>query len=167
MSRHSAYNLAKSFACAFSGIFRSLRYERNLRIHFFAAAYILYFSHYFRLSRAEYAVLITAIGGVIVCELMNTAIEAAVDLNTLAYNVFAKTAKDAAAGAVLVSSAISVGIGFLFFFEPDILREIGADITRAPFVWIFLIAITIFLIAWPEYRRPASEHSNNHSKENK
>jgi len=157
MSRHSAYNLSKSFTFAFSGILRSLRYERNLRIHFFAAAYILYFSHYFGLSRAEYAVLVTAIGGVIVCELINTAIEAAVDLNTLAYNVFAKTAKDAAAGAVLVSSAISVAIGFLFFSKPDILREIWQDIASAPFIWFFLIAITVFLIAWPEYRRPASK----------
>ncbi|MCL2035339.1 MAG: diacylglycerol kinase family protein [Oscillospiraceae bacterium] len=159
MSRHSAYNLKKSFTFAFSGIFRSLRHERNLRIHFFAAAYILYFSRYFELSKAEYAVLVTAIGGVIVCELMNTAIEAAVDLNTLAYNAFAKTAKDAAAGAVLVSSAISVAIGFLFFSRPDILREIWQDITSAPFIWIFLMAITIFLIAWPEYHRSANENS--------
>ena len=157
MNRHSAYNLAKSFYFAFSGIFRSLKYERNLRIHFFAAAYILYFSHYFGLSKAEYAVLIAAIGGVIVCELINTAIEAAVDLNTLAYNVFAKTAKDAAAGAVLISSAISVIIGLMFFWQPDTLREIWANIAAAPFIWLFLIAITLFLIAWPEHRRSTGD----------
>jgi diacylglycerol kinase (ATP) len=164
MSKRSAYNLAKSFVFAFSGIFRSLKYERNLRIHFFAAASVLYFSHYFGLSNTEYAILAATIGGVIMCELINTAIEAAVDLNTLDHNVFAKIAKDAAASAVLISSIISIIIGFLLFGKPDILLQIWSDITAAPLVWLFLLAITIFLIGWPEYKRPAKNSTDTEEK---
>lgn len=150
MRKHSAYNLAKSFYCAGAGVARSLKNERNLRIHFFMAAYILYFSRYFDLSRAEYAALIITIGFVIACELMNTAVEACVDLNTLCYNVLAKTAKDAAAGAVFVSAAASVTVGIVLFWQPDILLQIGSDIAARPLLWLFLIAVTVFLVAWPE-----------------
>lgn len=153
MNKLSAYNLMRSFACAFRGIVRSLRYERNLRIHFFVAAYVLYFTRYFDLARAEHALVILMIGLVIACELINTAIEAAVDLNTHKYNEFAKTAKDAAAGAVLASAAASVAVGVSLFWQPDAFAAIWADICAAPVVWLFLIAITLFLIAWPEYRQ--------------
>jgi diacylglycerol kinase len=154
MNKHKRYNLIKSFGFAFSGIFRSLKYERNLRIHFSAAIYVLYFSRYFTLSRTEYAVLILAIGGVIARELINTAIEASVDLKTPAPHVLAKTAKDAAAGGVLISSLTCLVIGVLLFWQPLILSEIWADITKNLFIWIFLLALTVFLIAWPESLKP-------------
>lgn len=153
MNKFSAYNLARSFACALRGIIHSLRYERNLRIHFFTAAYVLYFTRYFDLGKAELAIVILMIGLVISCELINTAIEAAVDLKTPVYSALAKTAKDAAAGAVLVSAAASVAVGFTLLWRPHVFERIWADILSAPFVWIFLAAITVFLIAWPEYRQ--------------
>ncbi len=153
MSKLSAYNLARSFKCAFIGILRSLWYERNLRIHFFAAAYVLYFLHYFILTKGELAIVFLMLGLVIVCELINTAIEATVDLNTPDYNALAKTAKDAAAGAVLASAVASIAVGVTLFWQPKALQKIWHDILSAPFVWLFLIAITIFLIAWPERRQ--------------
>lgn len=130
-----------------------MRYERNLRIHFFSAGYVLYFTRYFDLSKAELALVILMIGLVIACELINTAIEATVDLNTPVYSALAKTAKDAAAGAVFVSAAASLAVGITLFWQPRVFDEIKSDIMSAPFVWIFLVIITIFLIAWPEYRQ--------------
>lgn len=160
MNKLSAYNLVRSFAYAFHGVAHSLRHERNLRIHFFMAAYVLYFSRYFGLTPAEYAALFAVIGLVVACEMINTAIEAAVDLSTPAYSALAKIAKDAAAGAVLVSTAASVATGIVLFWQPEILRLIWADILTAPLVWLFLAAITVFLIAWPEHRKIADGAEN-------
>lgn len=160
----------RSFACAFSGIIHSLRYERNLRIHFFTAAYIFYFTRYFDLSMAEFAIVIMMIGLVIACELINTAIEAVVDLNTPVYSAFAKTAKDAAAGAVLASAVASLAVGFKLFWRPSIFALIWADIMSAPLVWIFLASITFFLISWPEYKQVlngSAKAANFDIKENK
>ena len=52
---------------------------------------------------------------VISLELVNTAIEAVVDLCTHEIHPLAKTAKDTAAGAVLVSAMASVIIGLMIF----------------------------------------------------
>lgn len=168
MNKLSAYNLARSFVYAFQGVARSFWHERNLRIHLFISAYILYFSRYFKFSRSEYAVLFIAIGLVVACELINTAVEAAVDLSTSVYSDLAKTAKDAAAGAVLVSSSASAAVGFIFFWQPDTLLRILSDVLAAPFVWSFLIGITIFLVAWPEHRQLVDNGKKiNNIKENK
>ena len=164
MNKRSGYNLAKSFLFAFSGIARSLKYERNLRIHFLSLAYIVYFTRYFELSMTDCAVLAAVIGGVIACELINTAIEACVDLHTVDYNVLAKIAKDAAAGAVLVSAAVSLVVGAALFWQPGAFAKIWADIALRPLIWLFLLLITVFLIAWPEYRMAAN--GNNHVKNN-
>lgn len=167
MSKLSAYNLIRSFYFAVCGIIRSLWHERNLRIHFFVSGYVIYFSRYFGLSRVEYAVLFVMIGLVIACELINTSIEAVVDLNTPVYSAFAKIAKDAAAGAVLISAVTSIAVSFVFFWQPEILVQIWSDVVAAPFIWLFIVAITIFLIAWPERWKIANgTHKKNNLKEN-
>lgn len=167
MSKFSAYNLIRSFYFAVCGIMRSFWHERNLRIHFFVSGYVLYFSRYFGLSKTEYAVLFIMIGLVITSELINTAIEAVVDLNTPVYSALAKTAKDAAAGGVLVSATASVAVSVVLFWQPPVLLKIWADILNAPFVWLFLLLCTAFLIAWPERRQIANgTGKNNNVKEN-
>lgn len=59
--------------------------------------------------------VITSISMVFICEIINTAVEKAVDTATQEYHPFAKIAKDVAAGAVLVAALNSVLIGFLVF----------------------------------------------------
>ena len=61
---------------------------------------------------------------VISLELVNTAIEAVVDLCTQEYHPLAKIAKDTAAGAVLISAIASVVIG-LIIFVPKILSLVS------------------------------------------
>lgn len=63
----------------------------------------------------EWAVLIVCCGGAFALELMNTAIEKAVDLVTQQTHPLAKMAKDMAAGAVLVWCVFSAIVGFLVF----------------------------------------------------
>jgi diacylglycerol kinase len=141
--------LPQSFYCAIRGVLRSLKTERNLRIHFLAAAYVLYFSRYFRLAPVERAVLFLTLGLVIASELVNTAIESAINLSSGKYNNYAKFAKDAAAGAVLVSAAVSVAVGAALFWQPEVWLTIWQDIVSAPVAWPLLAALTVFIIALP------------------
>ena len=60
-------------------------------------------------------IIILAMGIVLSAELINTAIERTVDLVTKDYEELAKVAKDAAAGAVLVSSIFVAIIGIIIF----------------------------------------------------
>jgi diacylglycerol kinase len=160
MSPFKADTLPRSFFYAVRGVLRSLKTERNLRIHFLAAAYVLYFSRYFRLEPVERAVLFLALGSVLVCELINTAIESAINLYSGSYNHYAKFAKDAAAGAVLVSAAVSVAVGAALFWRPEVWLSIWRDVLSAPAVWLLLAAITVFLAAWPSRK---SKNSKEHT----
>lgn len=106
----------KSFRFALAGIITTLKTQRNMRFHIFAAVAVLGFSVFAGLTRTEWALVVFAIGLVMSAELMNTAVEAAVNLFTHEYHPLAKLAKDAAAGAVLVAALVSVVIGWLVFY---------------------------------------------------
>ncbi len=80
---------------------------------------ILIFTDWFVLSRADWAALIIASGTVIAGELFNTAIENAVNLASEEYSEYAKRAKDAAAGAVLISAIFAVITGLVIMLQPD------------------------------------------------
>ncbi|WP_334071947.1 MULTISPECIES: diacylglycerol kinase family protein [Paenibacillus] len=107
-----------AFRNAWEGIAASLKTERNLRFHTAAAVVVMLAALYFRLPARDVAVLLLVIALVITAELINTAIEAAVDLAAPEWHRLAKMAKDAAAGAVLVAAAFAVFIGILLFYEP-------------------------------------------------
>ncbi len=149
----SQYNLVSSFGWALSGIAHALVYERNLRIDFAVAAYVLYFSRYYQLDRTQYCVVLLFIGLVIACELLNTAIENTVDLETSVYNSLAKTAKDVAAGAVFMSAVASVAAGILLFWDSAVFQVIGEDIAQNLPLWIPLAALTAWWIVLPGWKR--------------
>ena len=77
-----------------------------------------------RINTTEWSIVLILFGLVISLELINTAIENAVDLVTEEYNEKAKNAKDIAAGAVLFSAIIAAIIGFIIFL-PKIAAIIG------------------------------------------
>ena len=76
-----------------------------------------------KINTTEWSVVLILCGLVISLELINTAIENAVDLVTKEYNETAKNAKDIAAGAVLFSAIIAAIIGFIIFL-PKIINII-------------------------------------------
>lgn len=114
---HKNRNFIQSFKYALTGFFFAFTYERNLRFHIWATMMILVFAYHFGLERLEWGILVIAIAFVIVCELVNTAIENAVDTATRHYSPTAKIAKDVAAGAVLLSAVTAVITGFVLFFD--------------------------------------------------
>lgn len=76
-----------------------------------------------RISVVEWCMCLILFGLILSLELVNTAIEAVVDLVTEERKPLAKLAKDTAAGAVLVAAIMAAGVGILIFV-PKILALI-------------------------------------------
>lgn len=132
MSRKGSNRFGRSFAAAASGIWQAICQERNLRFHMVAAVLVLYIRSYFSFSAAQDAALFLTIGLVIAAELINTAVERAVDLCCPRLHPLAKFAKDAAAGAVLVLAIAAVLVGLRLFWQPEILLQIVKLHLRSP-----------------------------------
>ena len=111
-------SLLWSFNYAIQGIVHALRTQRNMRLHIVAAAVVLTACLVLHISGFGLIAIVFAISLVLVTELANTAIEAAVDLATEGLDPLAKIAKDVAAGAVFVASINAVIIAYLVMFEP-------------------------------------------------
>lgn len=108
--------LFQSFNFAIDGLVYVLRTQRNMRIHFTVAAAVLALSLIVGVSGGEFILLILAITMVIGAELVNTAIEAVIDVTTTSFDPMAKIAKDVAASAVLICSLAAAIIGYLVFY---------------------------------------------------
>lgn len=110
-----APNFWQSLTFALSGIGHALRSQRNLRIHITIAVVVVIAGFVLHIGRTEWAVVVTLIALVIGLELLNTAIEALVDLASPEPHSLAKVAKDTAAGAILVAALGSVAAGLIIF----------------------------------------------------
>jgi len=114
-------SLSKSFGYALEGFLHALRHNRNLRIHLIVAMVVVILSIFFRINKYEMSILGVVILLVISSEMINTAIEEMVNFITQEHRREAKTAKDVAAGMVLVAAVGSVIVGILIF-TPYILK---------------------------------------------
>src|SRR6185437_11376086 len=97
-------NHIDSFRYAVEGIIHVFRTQRHMRFHFITVVSVLALGLLYRLSRVEMAILFLVCSGVLITEMLNTAVESVVDMVTQAYHPLAKLAKDIAAGAVLIAA---------------------------------------------------------------
>lgn len=109
--------VARSFEHAYRGLIYAVRTQRNMRFHVVVAALVLIASLLVGVSKVQLAVLVLVIVMVFVTEMINTALEFAVDLATKEYRPLAKLSKDVSAGAVLVSSIGAVLVGYLILAD--------------------------------------------------
>ena len=105
----------QSLAFALAGVRHAIRSQRNLRIHITIAVAVVIAGFALGISRTDWAVVATLIALVIGLELLNTAIEALVDLASPEPHSLAKVAKDTAAGAILVAALGSAAAGLIIF----------------------------------------------------
>jgi diacylglycerol kinase (ATP) len=150
MSARRTPAVLQSFNWAFEGVIHVLRTERNMRIHFALATAVLILAFSYGVTKLELMALLIAISFVLIAEMVNTAIEATIDLATTSFDPLAKMAKDIAAGAVLIASVNAVVIGYLVFAdrltEPSTrlverVREAPANLTLIALILIVLIVI--------------------------
>jgi diacylglycerol kinase len=110
--------LLRSFYFAFAGLFYLFRTQRNARVELFTGLCALGVAWWVGVSRAEWGVLVLTSFCVIILEGLNTAVEAAVDLASPEIHPLAKTAKDLAAGMVLLAAIASVAVGLIILGPP-------------------------------------------------
>jgi diacylglycerol kinase (ATP) len=144
--------LLQSFNHAFQGLVQSVRRERNMRIHLAVAFVVLIVSLFLNLTKLELVAVFMAIAFVLVAELLNTAIEAVVDIVTDEYDPRAKKAKDLAAGAVLVAAINALVVAYLVLadqlshFSLDLLlaiRRSPTHLTIVAFVVVMVLVIAV------------------------
>ena len=145
--RHS---LVESFNYAVEGIIHVLRTHRNMRLHFAAAVLVLVLALLLGVDRLELVALLLSVAFVLVAEMINSAIEAAIDVATSSFDPLAKLAKDIAAGAVLIASVNAVAVGYIVFARRlskpssrliDQVRNAPIDLTVIALVVTILIVI--------------------------
>jgi diacylglycerol kinase (ATP) len=142
--------LVESFNYAVEGIIHVLRTHRNMRIHFAAAVAVLVVALWIGVDRIELVVLLLAIAFVLIAEMVNSAIEAAIDVATSSFDPLAKLAKDIAAGAVLIASVNAIAVGYLVFSGHvsesttsffDRLRDAPTKLTIIALILVIIIVI--------------------------
>jgi diacylglycerol kinase (ATP) len=150
MSARRAPSLLDSFNYAFEGIIHVLRTQRNLRIHFVVAVAVLVAALLVNVSKIELIALLLSITFVLLAEMLNSAIEGAIDATTTSFDPNAKLAKDVAAGAVLIASVNALAVGYLVFAGKvanrsslilDRLRDAPAELTLVALVLTILVVI--------------------------
>lgn len=109
----------KSFFHALDGIKYAIKYEHNFIIIIMAIIITTVFGFIFNINSYEWLFVITSFALVFGCEMLNSAIEAVVDLETTKENKLAKIAKDCGSGATLIFCIMSL-IGALIIFIPKI-----------------------------------------------
>jgi diacylglycerol kinase len=105
----------QSVGYALQGIRVAFIDQRNLKIQLSIALLAVGAGFYFRISGAEWCLILLSTGLVLGLELMNTALENLVDLVTRERLPLAGKIKDIAAGAVFIASFMAAVVGVLIF----------------------------------------------------
>ena len=155
LTHRRARTLLESFNFAVEGIIHVVRTQRNMRIHLVAAVVVLVAAIWIGVSKLELIALLLAIAFVFIAEMINSALEQAIDVATTSFDPLAKLAKDVAAGAVLIATVNAIAIGYLVFSSEiadrssrllNRLRDAPAQVTL-----IALVVTVIVVIAAKAY----------------
>jgi diacylglycerol kinase (ATP) len=141
----SRSSLLQSFNYAFDGIIHVVRTQRNMKIHVGLAIFVLVAAFFFNLDRLSIVALFVAISFVFITEMLNTALEYAIDIFTSRYDPLAKLTKDIAAGAVLVATMNALVVAYLVFYDrvTSVPYTVLSKVRQTP---IDVAAITVFLL---------------------
>lgn len=120
----SARDRLRSFAYAWNGLRSVIRGQHNAWIHLGLTALAIGLGFVLGISRLEWCAIVIVIGGVWAAEAFNTALEALSDALVPERNPKIGGAKDAAAGAVLVSAIAAAAVGVIVFL-PRLLALAG------------------------------------------
>jgi diacylglycerol kinase (ATP) len=139
-----------SFNYAFEGIIHVLRTQRNMRIHLVIGVVVIVLAIVVNVTKFELIALLISITFVLIAEMLNSAVEGAIDIATTSFDPMAKLAKDIAAGAVLIASINAIAVGYLVFANKvanrsadvlDRLRNAPAELTVVALVLTVIAVI--------------------------
>ena len=109
--------LVDSFNFAIEGLISALKDEKHMKVHILSAIIIVILAILINASKVEILIISLSVSFVIITELVNTAVEAIIDLVSPERHPLAKLAKDVAAGAVLVAAINALCVGYLLFYD--------------------------------------------------
>lgn len=141
-----------SFNYAIEGIIYAIKTQRNMKFHMIIAIIVLLLSLFFDFTKIEMLILFITITLVIVLEMINTAIEATIDVLANYYHPLAKIAKNVAAGAVLIGAVNAVFVGYLLFFDKlkpmtqTVILKIKQSDTTVVFICLILIIMVTIIV---------------------
>ena len=131
----------KSFHYALRGIGFNLAYERNFRIHCFAALTVfLLGGMFYDFSGAEWGLLILLVTTVMAAESLNTAIEQTDNKITLERSRRIRHAKDSAAAAVLIVAVGALFVAYHLFWDLAVFAKILSWFS----VWYRLAGLIVY-----------------------
>ena len=129
-----------------------MRSEKHMRNHFISAVVVMLLALFLRITPIEFAMLALSILFVLFAELVNTALEAVVDLVSPDYHPVAKIAKDTAAGAVLMAAIGAAIMGYLilaryvFPLYGKVLAMFGTPSDLGTVVSILIVTICVIML---------------------
>lgn len=138
--------------CAIDGVLYAARTQKHMRNHFLVAGAVLLLALFLKVLPVEFILLAISISFVLFAEMMNTAVEAVVDLITAEYHPLAKAAKDVAAGSVLLSVVGALVTGYLilssylFPLYKELLAMIGTPSEMAALVSLLIVVIAAVML---------------------
>jgi diacylglycerol kinase (ATP) len=141
-----------SVNCAIDGIIYTARTQKHMRRHFFAALALLLMVLLLRVTPLEFTVLTISVCFVLFAELFNTSIEVVVDMVSPGFSPLARTAKDVAAGGVLIAAIGAVVMGiivlsrYIFPIYKDGLEMVGASTGIVPIIALLMVIITVVFL---------------------
>ncbi len=133
---------------AIEGIIYSVKTQRHMRYHLYAALIVLILGLVLGINRNDLLLLCMAIVLVLVTELLNTSIETVVDMISEEYHPKAKIAKDIAAGVVFIASLGALTLGYLILY-PTLKERIESNIwsvRHVPHDIISFVALAVVII---------------------
>lgn len=103
-----AGSVASSFRVAIAGVLRTVATQRNMKVHVVSGLMVMIVGMALPLDLSVRVALLFAVSIVFFAEILNTALEAVIDLFVQDFSRLAMLAKDAAAGGVLVFAVTTV-----------------------------------------------------------
>ena len=116
MTKFKSQGFGNTFKNARKGFRLVVKSERNLRVHLIVVSVVIALGFLFQFTGIEFCIALMAIANVIVAEMLNTAIEFALD--SIYHNKYSRMvgmAKDISAGAVMFATFVSAIIGMILF----------------------------------------------------
>lgn len=124
----------------------------NIKIHLVLAIIVMSASLFYDITKIELIILSFTIILVVFAELVNTAIEFAIDATTNYYHPLAKIAKNISAGAVLITALNAMFIGYLIFWDKinnfnfEVIKKIKQSNPYMSFVILVMVVIITVII---------------------
>ena len=141
-----------SVNCAIEGIIHAARTQKHMRYHFLASLLLLLAVLFLKVSALEFTLLTISVCFVLFAELVNTSLEAIVDLISPEYHPLAKAAKDVAAGGVLVAAIGAAVMGYLilsrYIFPAyrEVLGVMGTPSEMGTVVSLLVVVIVVVIL---------------------